>query len=83
MTVSTQMRWKHFLAIQNTFRPLEMYSKWGYKICICSVIHPLYLKTWIHSSLSYLEFSSSERKGRKAVMSGNFFVVVCLFALFP
>ena len=27
-----------FLAIQSTFRYLEMYSKGRYKICICSVI---------------------------------------------
>ena len=27
-----------FLAIQSTFKSLEMYSEWRYKKCICSVI---------------------------------------------
>ena len=53
-----------------------MHSKRGYKICVCSVIHPFYLKT-IHNSLSYLEFSSSERKGRKAVMNGHQYTAFC------
>ena len=34
-TVSSWMHWK--VAIQSTFRCLEMYSKWCCKICICSV----------------------------------------------
>ena len=39
MTVSTQIHLKHFLGYPSIFRPLEMHSKWRYKIiCICSVI---------------------------------------------
>ena len=77
MTVFSQMRSKHFLgSLEYSVRPLEMHSKRGYKICICSVIHPFYLKT-IHNSLSYLEFSSSERRGRKAVMNGHKYTAFC------
>ena len=38
MTVSTQIHLKHFLGYPSIFRPLEMHSKWHYKICVCSVI---------------------------------------------
>ena len=36
--VSSQIHLKHFFVIQSIFGPLEMHSKWRYKIYICSVI---------------------------------------------
>ena len=36
--VSSQIHLIHFFVIQSIFRPLEMHSKWCYKIYICSVI---------------------------------------------